>query len=127
MKAVKNDLCNAVLKAEGCKNLPVRRVEYRGLAGTPGAHPVVKWTTWWEVSDEELIEIERAQRRGKAIVRLDVFGDGHPPVLMRVEPTPLDEWPDDEVAAGPPDASSKDEHDEHPGMVKPPTEGWPRA
>lgn len=101
MRPVKNDLCNAVLKAEGCKDLPVRREEYRVVGGDRDMPAVVKWSTWWAVSDDEVIQIERAIRNGATpLVRLDVFADGHPPVLAQVEPL----YPDDVVSDEPPNA-----------------------
>lgn len=86
MKPFKNEHCNAVLKAEGCKDLPVRRVEYRVVGSASDQKASVKWTTWWEVSHEDMIQFERAMRAGETpLVRLDVFAGGHPPVLMQVE------------------------------------------
>ncbi len=85
MKAVKTENCNATLRAEGCKNLPARRVEYRSVGGEKSGmeeKPLVIFSSWWELTDEEMHALARAATKGRPRIRLDVFAQSHPPVLL---------------------------------------------
>ncbi|MDD9873987.1 MAG: hypothetical protein OXU22_00425 [Gammaproteobacteria bacterium] len=85
MKAVRNRHCNAELTGDGCKPLPARRMEYRNIGGNPHAKPLVVFSSWWELTDEEMHALSRAALEGRPTIRLDIFADRHPPVTLMAD------------------------------------------
>lgn len=85
MKPVRNRHCNAELTGDGCEPLPARRMEYRNIGGNPHAKPLVVFSSWWELTDEEMHALSRAALEGRPTIRLDIFADRHPPVTLMAD------------------------------------------